>query len=299
MPATRSRTEHWRRSLQQICERNGALEITLPRFFPDGDASGSDQDPVGRNLIWRVRILSVSDTEIVVEQPSTLGQPIRLEDGIDLIGVIAVGQNRWMFETRNLGRVQASLTRDRVILAHRLQMPTRVERCQRRSFYRISTVGLELPEVDCRAVLDPKTLVAAEAASQARIELLEDSNRSGLRAEEPPLVTPETGPALAARLINVGGGGAGLLIEPGHAQGLEGRRLFWLSINLLPHIPAPLAVAARLAHTHIDSEQRTYAGMAFDFSHNPGHMRFVVDRICRYVTVLQREQLQRRAAVER
>ncbi len=46
--------------------------------------------------------------------------------------------------------------------------------------------------------------------------------------------------------------------------------------------PAANAVTARVAHTHIDSAQNLYAGMAFDFSHNPPRLRRAVaghDRI--------------------
>ena len=59
----------------------------------------------------------------------------------------------------------------------------------------------------------------------------------------------------------------------------------------------PIAITARLAHTHIDSGQNLYAGMAFEFHFNPAHKQFVVEQICRYVTVLQSDQL--RAAERR
>ncbi|TVQ30113.1 MAG: hypothetical protein EA376_13975 [Phycisphaeraceae bacterium] len=301
MPASRSRTEHWRRSLEQIKERNGALEITLPRYFADGKPEGSEDDSIGQNLIWRVRIIGLSETEIHVEQPSTLGQTIALEEGIDLIGVLAIGQNRWMFETRNLGRARARLNAEKDIVVLRLQMPTHVERCQRRSFYRISTVGLVLPKVECWSVLDQNSLGAAEASNQTRITMLEDEQVVGRinNGHAEGMLAPEVGPGFMARLVNIGGGGLGLVVDPSNAKGLEARKLYWLAVDLRPQIPAPLGVAARLAHTHIDSEQRVYAGFAFEFSHNPGHKRFVVDRICKYVTLLQREQLRRRAEAER
>jgi len=89
MPAVRSRTDNWRRSLQQIHERNGALEITLPRETSDsGDESG------WQNLVWRVRILAMHDDEIVVERPSALGVPMNLNDGVKLVAVMPIGQNR-------------------------------------------------------------------------------------------------------------------------------------------------------------------------------------------------------------
>ena len=61
-------------------------------------------------------------------------------------------------------------------------------------------------------------------------------------------------------------------------------------MDLRPEIPAPLAVTARLAHTHIDSEQNLYAGLAFDFAFNPAHREFVLALLARYVDSLQSPQ---------
>jgi c-di-GMP-binding flagellar brake protein YcgR len=299
VPASRSRTEHWRRSLEQIQERGGALEISLPRYFSGGAPAGSANDPVAGNLIWRVRILEVTDQEIVVEQPSALGHTIRLNDGVELVGVIAIGQNRWMFRTHNLGRKPVRVGASRDIVGLRLRMPETVERCQRRSFYRISTVGLVLPHVDAWPVLSPGSLLAAETASQARIGMYEEKGTvAPIDLQSDEMVLPEVGPKFGSTLMNIGGGGVGLMLEPGVTQGLESSRLFWLQMNLRPYVPAPLGVAARLAHTHRDSEQRVYAGLAFDFDHNPAHKEFVVDRLCRCVNLMQREQLVPRDASE-
>ncbi len=42
--------------------------------------------------------------------------------------------------------------------------------------------------------------------------------------------------------------------------------------------------------------QQTYAGMAFDFSFNPVHQRFVVEQIRRFIEIQQRAQLDDRNA---
>ena len=47
---------------------------------------------------------------------------------------------------------------------------------------------------------------------------------------------------------------------------------------------------ARLVHTHVDSTQSLYAGMAFEWSFNPAHRDFVIEQICRCVAMIQREQ---------
>jgi hypothetical protein len=240
-------------------------------------------------VLWRVRLLAMDEETLTVEQPNAAGQTLELGEGIDLIAVMQIGQNRWMFHTRTVA-APAGAPRNRGL---RLMMPGIVERCQRRNFYRISTAELSLPTVECWALIDPTTVAVAEVANRAHILEMLSSGLTGMAAFRPDAecVLPEVGPKFTAHLVNVGGGGAGLVVDRNDAGAMERSRLYWLRINLTPHIPAPIAMTARLAHTHIDSTQNVYAGLAFDFEFNPSHRQFVVDQICRYVGSLQRQQV--------
>lgn len=280
MPASRSRTDRWRECLTQLQARGGALEITVPTAPGDKPAA---------SVLWRVRVLALDEETLTVEQPSAAGQVIELGDGLDLIAVMQIGQNRWMFHTRTLPPAPG-VPRNRGL---RLMMPGVVERCQRRNFYRISTAELSLPNVECWPLLDPATVALAEVANRAQILEMLSSGMTGLAPTRPETdaVLPEVGPKFPAHLVNVGGGGAGLVVERSVAGALERCRLFWLRIDLTPHIPAPIAMTARLAHTHVDSTQNIYCGLAFDFAFNPSHRQFVVDQVCRYVGALQRHQM--------
>ena len=288
MPAVRSRTDNWRRSLQQIHERNGALEITLPTV-----ESGNNEDGAWQNLVWRVRILDLTDDEIVVERPSALGVPMTLNEGVKLVAVMPIGQNRWMFHTQMLGGKATQLNRKQTVEGIRLRMPKTVERCQRRNFYRISTTGLMVPNVVCRPLLEIASAQAAEYANRARIQMMLDGQIAGVINEDENAMLPEVGPPFPAKLINVGGGGAGLLVEPEDAPGLHAHAHFWVQIQLTPMVAAPIGLVGRLAHTHIDSQQRVYAGFAFEFNHDQAHRKFVTDLLCKYVNDLQRQQLNR------
>lgn len=244
----------------------------------------------GTNLIWRVRIVALNDREIHVEQPTAMGSLIDLARGLTLVAVMSIGQNRWMFHTRSLGTIGG----ERGPRMLRLEMPENVERVQRRNFYRISTAEIALPVVECWPLLDPASVAVAEVANRALIQELNQSEITGRVGGPTPddsLVLPEVGPKFAARLVNLGGGGAGLLIRREDSGALERARLFWLRIDLTPNIPAPIAMTARLAHTRFDSEQNIHAGLAFDFSFHPSHKSFVVDQIARYVGLLQRRQM--------
>lgn len=301
MPANRSRTENWRSSLESLYERGGALEITLAgkgHCTPE-NAPALPEAEAATHLIWRVRILDLTENEIVVEPPATLGHVIPINEGTDLVGVIVIGQNRWMFRTACLGSVRTSGPGGRPLPALRLEMPTDVERCQRRNFYRVSTMGLNLPKVECFPLFDVQSATIAEAACRVELRDLiarKDSGASRPAQTSAAPVLPDVGPPFGATIMNVGGGGAGLLIEAGDRLRLDSNRYYWLRFDMSPWSPAPIAVTARLKHTHIDSTQRLYAGMAFEFGHSPDHEAFIVEQLCRCVAEMQRMQQDDQAA---
>ncbi len=289
LPASRSRTDNWRRSLQQISERNGSLEISIRRA----------DDEEGADLVWRVRLLGVNDNEIAVEPPAAFGQSLELLNGTELVAAMSIGQNRWMFETRTLGvrvaRDSRGCDRSQLLLAP----PTRVERCSRRSFYRMSTAKLSLAPVECWPLLDPTSAAPAEAANRTRIlDLLQERHGNG--TGEPPaaeidassVLLPDVGPRFGARLANISGGGLGLVVDPSERSGIEQRPFIWLRLDLRPEVPAPVAVTGRIAHTHIDSAQNLYAGIAFEFAFHKAHRAFMAELMHAYLSLLQRRQHQ-------
>ena len=269
MPASRSRTERWRDTLRNIQQRGGGLEFTA-------DTDGQD---TSADLVWRVRLLRVTDDELLIEAPGTMGKRFQVNPGDRLLGIMSVGQNRWMFHTHVISRDDAQGP------ALRLAMPERVERCTRRAFDRISTASLSLPEVECWALRDPRSAVACEVADRVRTLDLLDADLTGSpgTSSEPSSELPDVGPKFSAQLANIGGGGVGLRIPASSASLINSAHLFWLRIDLRPVVPLPLSVTARRAHTHIDSTQNVYAGMAFEFQLNPSHKAFVVEQIARYV----------------
>ncbi len=287
MPANRSRTSGWRRCLHQIHQRNGAIEIALARQYLD--------DQCGNHLIWRVRLLQIKEGELLVEQPIALGQEVPLESEVELVAIIAIGQNRWMFQSRNLGTMQFENQNGRSVTAIRLQLPDEVQRCQRRNFYRSATAGLHLPEVELWPLLDPKSVVLAERANELEYEAsLEDSQQTestpfDLNEEE---VMPEVGPQFTATMLNIGGGGVGVRVKPSDTATVTRHKLFWVRIKLPPELTVPVCTSTKLVHTHLDSSQHVYAGLAFDFTFNPAHERFVGNQICRFIALQQRAMMQ-------
>lgn len=293
MPASRSRTDHWQDCLRKLHERGGAIEISISRGPAVAGTIGTLEE--GADLVWRVRLLSLSTSEIVVESPAAFGANMDLRTGIDLIGAMTIGQNRWMFRTRSLAQRGAFTPEGHPCRGLVLAAPSGMERCLRRQFYRTSTAGVTLPTVQCWPLLDASTVIAAETANRLAIERSAATPGTpmptGLRlAETEPPMLPEVGPEFQSHLLNLSGGGLGLRINRKDAGAIERRHHFWLRLDLRPDIALPVAVTTRLAHTHIDSEQNLYAGMAFDFAYNPAHREFVLAVFARYLDSLQSRQ---------
>lgn len=290
MPASRSRTERWRDSLQQIFERGGGIEFSISRSLPfepavEGAESGTRVAP---DLMWRVRVIGLTDKELLVERPNAMGHPVNIEDGLELIVVMSVGQNRWMFHSRKLGAADGPSPFGANLNGFRFAMPEKVERCHRRDFLRISTAELRLPLVECWPLLDPTSVGPAEVANRTLIQDLERSGRPfTITSDADTILLPEVGPPFSGSLVNIGGGGVGLMFAKSEAHAAEKSRLLWVRLHLMPHIPAPIGITARLAHKHLDSEQNLLAGAAFEFSWNTSHRDFVIDQISRFVTRAQ------------
>jgi len=193
---------------------------------------------------------------------------------------MSIGQNRWMFETRALEPVGARANPGARADTLRIAMPQRVERCQRRNFYRVSIAQLNLPDVACWPLLDPTSVILAQAACVAEATSADEHEFPN---DADSITLPDVGPRFQAKLMNIGGGGAGLLVARENARPFDSHRAFWLRIDLRPSLPTPLGVAVKLCHTRIDAAQNVYAGVAFDFTFNADYQRFVVDRICRFV----------------
>ena len=295
MPARRSRTLQWHRCLEEILERNGTLEIAIAREY-------SDESTKGNHLIWRVRLLSLNDSHLVIEQPMALGRTVELSSDIDLIAVLAIGQNRWMFRTRTEAKVQFTGRDGRVLSALRLTLPAQVERCQRRHHYRVHTAALTLPEVELWPLLDPKSVLLAERLNELQYYRTQHGSvefeQSDIEALSSEAVMPEVGPRLSASLLNLGGGGVGLQVLPADSAALGRHKLYWLRFMLLPELTAPICASGKLVHTHVESSQEIYAGLAFDFSFNPGHQQFVLEQICRYIALQQRAQMKESMVAE-
>ncbi|MBL8763157.1 MAG: PilZ domain-containing protein [Phycisphaerae bacterium] len=299
MPANRSRTERWNEALQQVLNRGGALELIL---------AGPDGRPPANGVSWRVRLLEVHDDHLLVEPPAAVGKTITLREDMTLSASYTIGQNRWVFESRTRGyrSIQAprapgvyrpgapagpAVGRIPGALALMIAPPREVTRSPRRRHDRVdASAAVEGVPVRCWPLGDPTAARGAEEANRNYImELLRGggSRHDPCMSIDEGLLIPDAGPEFRATLRNLSAGGLGLGVEPDCRRFLEMRRYFWLRLDLTPDIPAPIAVTAKIAHTHLEPTQHVHVGMAFDFTHNEAHRDFIVDLLQRYVEKVQ------------
>lgn len=282
----------WRQCLGQIKQRGGSIELAIART--------QGHDMVSGDLLVRCRVLDLSEDGLRVEAPVTLGRTIEIPVGVDLVAMMTIGQNRWLFRTRCLQWFpDGESTKGRAEL--HLALPERVERCQRRQDYRVETASLDLPSVQLWPLMDPSTVVLAERVNEAEfLKELDGKNTPWSLADDlqgcgDEELLPEVGPEFPARLVNLGGGGVGLTVEDDYAGSLGRRSLFWMRFGLPPMVMTPVCATARLVHSHMQSDRRIYAGMTFDFSANPAHKRIVVKQILRAIACQQKMQMSRQA----
>jgi c-di-GMP-binding flagellar brake protein YcgR len=279
MPASRSRTERWRDSLQQIQDRNGGMEFTIAR-------PGLDPHSTAGDLLWRVRIVKQNDAELVLEAPTAMGSTIHLNADVEVVCIFSVGQNRWMFKSKTLGMTTSAGPGRQLMPAVRIAMPTDVERCQRRAYMRVSTAEVRPITVECFPLIDPASAVEAERASRDAI----------LNAGRESSAMPNVGPSFTATLVNIGGGGVGLMVPRDQSRGVDRSKFIWTRLDLRPELAAPLAVTGRIVHTHLNHEQDVYLGVSFEFAFHAAHRPFVGEVLVKYAEGLANQQFANRKA---
>jgi len=286
MPASRSRTNEWRRSLEQLRAREGAMEIAVAHDHPGGDEAILNAS----DLVWRVRVLDLTATEVTVDLPFALGRAIELPVGTEVVAAIAIGQNRWMFRAKVTGPWTPRAPFPRTHRGVRLSLPDHVERCLRRST-RVDVASITLPKVERWPLREPRSAMPAERASELAFRAALSGQPVHSVSDE---LLPTVGPGFKASLVNLGGGGLGVLVEANDTAALSRHRMFWLRFSLGPIMSVPICATARVVHTHMDSSHRIYAGISFDFDFNPAHQRVVAEQIVQAIGRLT--SAQRRAA---
>ena len=281
-----------RRMLEEAASRNDAVELLWPE--PTGEVN-HEAEAEAPPVSSKSRVLKMTDQTVLVERPAGLRLPQLVRRDTPLSMILTRKAERWKFDTWVLGHALFQLNARRRVPALKLGCPTTAERFQRRNFYRASTVGLGVGPVEMWPVLDLDSCLAAEQANRRLHEGEGDSEADPGLIDGPD---PALGMNFRANLVNVSGGGLAALVSTRLADLFDEHTLFWVEMRL-PQIDHPLVAVARTVHLQSNRGQPIQVGMAFDFSHDPSHRRFIEERICHFAAWQQRQQLQRATAQAR
>jgi len=154
----------------------------------------------------------------------------------------------------------------------------------------VPTIARTRPSVEGYQLPAPQSAVAAETACRKTIlDRLDRGVIASIAGEDDEALLPPVGAKATSMLHNRGGGVVGLIFDEEESGILRTNATYWLRVHLNHFVPAPLAVTARLRHDRVDSQNRTHGGFAFDFSCNPSHQGFIIDQLCRYTALVQRD----------
>ncbi|MBI1368043.1 MAG: hypothetical protein GC162_05250 [Planctomycetes bacterium] len=292
MPHFTTAIPEWEQVFRRIAARSGVIELSR-RKTPDAceqmtihhEADGSHQ--VANINTWRVRAFDMDRAAIIVERPWSAKKSITIESD-ELLDVLMVeGQRRWTFQCVVLGQSMFALNASKKVIALRLSRPLKVHDGQRRDFFRVDTAGSPFPSVHLWHLMDIESCAEYQQYTMLRHRTPE-SQRQELKAPtEPPI-----GEDFAAMVMDVSGGGLGMLLPRTIEWLLPTAPLLWTKITL-PDIEEPLFAVSRVAHWRDENAKLIRVGVCFHFDHFPEYKPFLTDLLSHFTANHQRLQLQR------
>jgi len=270
MPSTTTKTPpDWPGIVKDAERRNGVIELQVI------------SDAGERSTTARARLLRIDDNgEWLLEKPFSTHGP-SFPTHARVVGVVGGGTRRLGFHAKVKAVELHQLNSAKRIPAVRLTEPHDIHSAQRRAYYRVSAVGVDLPGIRLWPMRDPASAVAAEKANEAR--------HAGQDIEAPH---PAQGDLFTGAMFDISGNGMSLMIEPKHLSALNDATHFWTELRL-PGDPQPIQFVLKRIRLNHEPDGPVLAAFTFDFEHNPPHQRFVTDLVCRFTAAQQRAQLQR------
>lgn len=245
--------------LDSLVKRDGSVEIT-PILGKD------DQIPPTA----RVRLLARTGKGMVIDRP--LGQAFtrHMVEGTRLHVLVADGPDRWEFHTTVLGTIQYRLNDATEVPAIAIGSVGSVRSAQRREYFRVTIGSVLVKSVRLTPVLsDAQTQTGTDEAA-------------GMQDVKP----------FDAKLINIGGGGIGVITPQRVAWQLPLVRRYQCSLPL-PTRNTPVVIPADVVRLEEQEDGTTYMGLQFDFENLPDR-HACADAICHFTAWHQRQILQRR-----
>lgn len=245
--------------LDSLVKRDGSVEIT-PILGHD------DRVPPTA----RVRLLALASNGVVIDRPIGQAFTRHMVKGTRLHVLVAEGAERWEFHAAILDTVPFRLNDSTEVPAIVISSPKTVHSAQRRAYFRVTIGSVAVKNTRLTPILgDAQTETESdEAAPQSDIKPFE------------------------AKLLNIGGGGIGVLTPQRVAWQLPMVRRYECTLPL-PTRKTPVVIPADVVRLEEQEDGTTYMGLQFDFENLPDR-HACADAICHFTAWHQRQILQRR-----
>lgn len=233
----------WQQDIGRFADASGLVELTA--------LGPADEDTLAP--VHRCRVLYHDGQQLVVARPPETRTARAFRPGGHLRLVLVSRQQRWTAVVTVHDTIQFRLDEQTMVPALALSCPRAVKAAQRRTFYRVAVAGLEL---------DPMQFVH-----------LDDADLAAPARDARPLL---------GRIVNIGAGGIGALVERARALQLAHLDIYRLRIAL-PDAVETLQANGQLLHIRPRRWRHAYAGFRF-VSCSDADRRRLHDRICRLLT---------------
>ena len=218
----------------------------------------------GARVTARVRLLRLEPELVLTDRPQSMGKPMVLKPRQPMLVHFPLGGVRYAFRTRVVRcHCPVRLNATQQVAGIALAMPSEVLEQQRRADFRLSLSGCEVIQAEVH-------FGSPEGGGSAPIDALRFSTR----------------------LINISGGGVGLLVDAQEVRKWILRDTFFVSF-CLPDVEGEFRMMAELQHERRIRE-RSSAVAGFKFLPWPlVSLKTSVRQILKFIAAQQRRQLKR------
>lgn len=246
-------TTQWIEIAQFILQRNGAVSLS-PLSMEDENHTDE--------LSFGSRLLDMNDTHLVVEVPNAAIAKQQFQIGAKMYVVMVQRTVRVELCCEILDRIKVSVNANVETIGYQLSYPTHVGSAQRRAYYRAHVSAMPIKPVKFIPL-------------------------------DPVLKHPMYEIAFTGNMVNISGGGMGVIVQKEHVPILRDSKFFTCDVELpMDKERIKFSIECQSMHKTAGRKGDVYVGLEFKIT-DPAHKREIVDKLVKYTTWVQREQLRK------
>ena len=290
--------QDWRQLLVTLERRGGAVRIS----------GTSEENPGAFGPGYQTRLLGVDSLGLVFQLPGRPGAVKYFRPGSVTEVLVADENQHWQFVSVVQGLVSYRLNARTEVQAVRIDDPYEVHRVQRREYYRVACAGSNVAPV----LVEP--LVVDVPGAPGTGPRVERSKAPGGPAHAAIATVPgrqiaawrpghhtvtlragervDRRQGFQAKLINIGGGGMGLLAPPESIEVINSTDRFQCTLAL-PMLDDPLVLVVHCVHRKPIPNGTHVLGMRLQID-DRWEERWCADQLMKCSAWLQRQHLRRR-----